>query len=131
MATLKEAAARLDVLSAQISTQARTISLGVLAVTWLFLSGSKDSPSLLGKVPQGWLLSIAEVALFALLLDMVQYFVQYERIRRRRDAALKAQAKEMTYPSDWMRDFFFYGKLLLAFVSALMLIGASAKALLS
>lgn len=129
MANLKEVGQRLDVLSTQISAQVRTTSLGVLAVAWLFISGSKDSPTLLGKIPKESLVAIAVAALFALLLDMVQYSVAYQRILARRDAARKANVDEMKYPDDWIRDIFFYAKQVCAGASALWLIIACAKAL--
>ncbi|MEY2170575.1 MULTISPECIES: hypothetical protein [unclassified Rhodanobacter] len=129
MATLKEAGQRLDILSAQISAQVRINSLGVLAVTWLFLSGGKDSPALLGKIPKGELLAIAEFALSALLLDMIQYCIAYFRIMRRRNAAIKADLNEMKYPDDWLRDIFFYAKQILAGASAIWLISACIIAL--
>jgi hypothetical protein len=134
MATLKEASQRLDLLSTQISTQVRTISLGVLAVTWLFISGSKDSPALLGKIPKWELVTVACLCLIALVLDMAQYCIAFYKVRKAYDATRASKTDtnpdpKVTYPKDNWRNRFFYAKQVFAGGGALWLVVASVIAL--
>jgi len=82
----------LNFASDRLSTQIRTLTLGVLALVWLFLSGSKDVPALkLGdtNVP---LLVIAALCVLTLLIDVVQYWASYlSSDAVRREAESKSQ----------------------------------------
>ncbi|GLQ94466.1 hypothetical protein [Dyella acidisoli] len=123
MATLKEASQRLDLLSTQISTQVRTVALGVLAVAWLFISGSKDSPTLLAKISEWELVTIAFLSLLALAFDLLQYFVGYfvdYRAYKKARALKNADNPSPTvkFPKNPLRHFFFYTKQMLAIVAA-------------
>ena len=64
--------------SAQISTQVRTLMLGVLAFVWLFLSGAKDIPTtMVAAMPKTCFLAISIIAISSLLADLLQYVAGY------------------------------------------------------
>ena len=65
---------RLDFASDRLSTQIRTLTLGVLALVWLFLSGGKDAPALKLKAGNKQLLAIAGLCVLTFLIDAVQYW---------------------------------------------------------
>jgi len=67
----------LDFASDRLSTQIRTLTLGVLALVWLFLSGSKDVPALKLGGTNLPLLAIAALCILTLLIDAVQYWAYY------------------------------------------------------
>jgi hypothetical protein len=71
--TTKETVAELQWLSDRLSTQVRTISLGVLAVAWALLQAP---PKGLPISPRA-LIWIALVALLAMVADLLQYVVGY------------------------------------------------------
>lgn len=69
----------LNAISDRISTTVRSVSLGVLALAWLFIAGSKDASALISLATYKWqLLAIAAVCVIALLLDLAQYFCGYQ-----------------------------------------------------
>lgn len=71
--------------SSALSTQTRTIALGVLALAWLLLSGTEDSLTKFASYSTQ-LLCIAGLSVLALLFDYAQYiFTLWET-----DSALKA-----------------------------------------
>lgn len=69
----------LNVITDRISNTVRSVSLGVLALAWLFIAGSKDASGLISLTGYRWqLLAIAAISIFALLLDLAQYFCGYQ-----------------------------------------------------
>jgi len=89
--------AALDFASDRISTQVRTLALGVLAVVWLFLSGSKDVAALNLSAGNRQLLSVAGLCVFTLLIDAVQYVASYLSSNAVRKAAEKANETKAEY----------------------------------
>lgn len=113
--------------SVSLSTQARAISYGVLAIVWLLVSGSQeDLATRFGpSVPN--LLWIGFLCILGLLLDFLQYaFSLWES-----DQALKASLKA-TKPEDvgwnegdwkrWTLSVFFCGKIAVTLTAAIWLL---------
>ena len=85
----------LDFVTDRISTQVRTIALGVLALAWLFLAGGKETPALGLQQSVRSLLGVAALAVGALLCDYLQYVAGYlaaNSVRQRAETAKKATA---------------------------------------
>lgn len=130
METLDDNKKNLDTLSGQISTLVRTAALGVLAVVWLFLSGSKGAAPILGEVPAWQLVSIAALSILAILFDLLQYVCAYEQIKRARHAARAADKPTIEYTDDAYRKArfaFFRAKFWVTMIAAVWLIYALAR----
>ena len=67
----------LNFASDRLSTQIRTLTLGVLALVWLFLSGGKEAPALKLVAKPKKLLAIAGICILTLLIETVQYWAFY------------------------------------------------------
>jgi hypothetical protein len=122
MATFAEAAEKKRALSGQVSSLTRTLSLGVLAVTWLFLSGSKDPPALVAVVPKWIMLIIAATCVVALALDLLQYLAAYKQVSADYVAAKTSKAKEVIYYADDVRQWAFTWKVWLAISASFALV---------
>lgn len=121
MPSINDVIEELQFLSDRISTQVRTIAIGLLAITWAILVG--DS-SFLRKLSEGLgksLLLIALLCIFVLLLDFLQYVTSYiyvDKVRRSaEDGKTKAQTNEdgseIEYPESvlrMLRECFFWVK---------------------
>lgn len=82
--------------SNQISTQVRTLTLGVLAVAWLGLSGSDEVKAL--NLSGDWqLAAIALLCIFTLGVDLAQYRFGYEMVLETLLGAEKARQKQAAY----------------------------------
>jgi hypothetical protein len=88
---------RLDFASDRLSTQIRTLALGVLALIWLFLSGSKDVADLRLSASNKQLLAIAGLCITALLIDAAQYWASYLSSNAVRKEAEEKNHKEAEY----------------------------------
>ncbi|MCZ8158381.1 MAG: hypothetical protein O9256_00560 [Rhizobiaceae bacterium] len=64
-------------LSSRISETTRTISLGVLALVWLFLAGGGDKPVLRADPDSDLLVVSGLCVLLSLLADYLQYLFGY------------------------------------------------------
>jgi len=110
---------KLDTLSSQISTQVRAISVGVLAVAWLSLSGSDDIKAFsLGDTR--WLIAIGGLCVGALCLDLLQYIAGYwnlelRRLKRGPDSRVVRSLRTARFAC-------FYGKQICAVLAAVWLI---------
>lgn len=122
MASFAEAAEKKRALSGQISSIVRTLALGVLAVTWLFLSGGKDAPAMVSLVPKAVMLIIAALCVFSLALDLLQYMAAYSQLTADCDAAKKSKAEKVTYHQDDVRLLAYKWKTRLAIVASLSLV---------
>lgn len=87
----------LDFASDRLSTQIRTLTLGVLALVWLFLSGDKDAPALKLSTDKRQLLAIAGLCVLTFLIDAVQYWAYYLSSNAVRQKAEDDQKKEAEY----------------------------------
>ncbi|HVV96492.1 MAG TPA: hypothetical protein VHC92_05085 [Rhodanobacteraceae bacterium] len=134
MTALEEISKQLDSVTDKISTQVRSVSLGVLAVAWLFLSGNKDVPDLPALSPTAkseQFIAIAALCILALVADLAQYLCGYWNALVALEAIRQSGATSATYPNDWRRKgrmFFFSAKSWLALIAAGWLIGLLAYA---
>ena len=86
----------LDFASDHLSTQIRTLTFGVLALVWLFLSGGKDVPALKLGVTNEPLLVIAALCVLTLLIDAAQYWAYYlssNAVRREAESKNRTEAE--------------------------------------
>jgi len=63
--------------SDKISTQLRTISIGILSIAWLSISGNKEIPEKLRTLYQPSFWGIANLVILALFLDILHYIFGY------------------------------------------------------
>lgn len=97
MPTINEIIEELDFISDKISTQVRTIALGLLAITWTILVGES---AFLRKLSEGLgksILLIAALSIFVLLVDFVQYVVGYIYVDKTRKVAESRDLEEIDY----------------------------------
>jgi len=127
---LKEITKELEFISDKLSTQVRTVAIGLLAITWAILVG--DS-SFLRKLSEGLgkrLLLIGVLSIFVLLVDFVQYMVGYIYV----DKTLKAaEAKDLTEtdydphsPLYQFRSILFWTKQFVLILTLVLFLGALA-----
>src|SRR5690348_338409 len=117
MPTIDDANKRLSKLTAQISVLIRTLSLGVLAIAWLFLSGSSEVSRLSGSVPEWKLIAVAFLSILAIAFDLLQYVAGYIAVALACELARQTNKKEIIYPNNRYRKarfFFFYAKIIVA-----------------
>ena len=115
----------LDFATDRISTQVRTLTFGILALVWLFLSGNKDVPILKigGREP---LLMIAGLCIATLLIDVTQYWSMYRSARQVLQHADDNKLTEAEYDNKRlmrrMQQACFWLKQVLAAIAAVWLI---------
>lgn len=117
----------LDFASTRISEQTRTISIGILALVWLFLAGGDHAPVLPSK-PNGHLLLLTgALALLALVFDHLQYLFGYLTSDQVRKQAEQASRTEVVYNYDAplyrARTFAFWAKQVIAMAAVVLLFG--------
>ena len=94
---LKDVYSDLDFATDRLSTQVRTLALGVLALVWTFLSAAKEViPLKLGGSKEPLVL-IGALCVLALLLDLLQYVAFYISANGVRKQAEKAKSDEAEY----------------------------------
>jgi hypothetical protein len=74
----------------RLSTQVRTLVLGILALVWAFLSGNKDVLPLRLGASKEPLVLIGAICILTLVLDLLQYmclYVSANQVRQRAEAA--------------------------------------------
>lgn len=81
MASASDIRDGLKSLSSRISETTRTISLGVLAMVWLFLAGGGDKPALSAEPDRQLLILSGFFVLLSLLSDYLQYLCGYWHTR--------------------------------------------------
>ena len=121
MATKDKIIEELLWLSDRISTQVRTLGIGLLAITWGFLIGQ---PEISGPVPENLkkhLLIVGILVLCAMICDFLQYFFGYLNTKRLLNNIERENMSEITYDyttlSYRVRNFFFWFKQILLFLS--------------
>jgi hypothetical protein len=100
MASIELIRGDLDSMSERISESSRTISLGVLALVWLFIAGGDETPILSITPSQALLMVSGALVLLSLLSDYLQYFFGYLNSK---DVLAEAEAsteKEAKYQTD-------------------------------
>jgi len=94
----------LDFASDRLSTQIRTLTFGILALVWLFLSGGRDVAAL--RIDGTYqLLGLAALCVLTLLIDAVQYWSSYMSSNTVRKQAEEQNETEAAYDetSLWRR----------------------------
>lgn len=98
--TLEELNQQLDAYSDRVSTQLRTINLGVLGITWLLLSKQHDLTEIASRIPQRGLLCIALACIMTLGFDILQYRFAERAVEDTFDRAEKSASKKAAYYAD-------------------------------
>lgn len=126
MASEADILARKKDMSDKISTQVRTLGVGVLALTWgIMVSDSTIAKEMTSRLRVPFLV-IGTLAVLVILLDFLQYVVGYEVARRllRDMEARKATEGEYDYGA-WsyrLQSVLFYGKQLILLVATFYLL---------
>jgi hypothetical protein len=95
--TLEELGKELDTYCAAISTQVRTIYLGILGLSWLMLLGDEKLANLAARLSHSALLGISLVCLLALVLDLGQYLLGRRAVDAAFDAAAESEKRSAAY----------------------------------
>jgi hypothetical protein len=98
--TLEELNKQLDAYSDRVSTQLRTINLGVLGITWLLLLKQHDVSEVAGRISQGWLLCIALTCIITIGFDILQYSLGERAVEEAFDRAEKSESKKAAYDAE-------------------------------
>jgi len=127
---LKEIAKELEFISDKLSTQVRTVALGLLAITWAILVG--DS-TFLRKLSEGLgksLLLIAVLSIFVLLVDFIQYVIGYIYVHKTLKAAERQDLTEIDYDPESslyrFRSILFWTKQFVLIVTLVFFLGVLA-----
>jgi hypothetical protein len=128
-------AKELDTYSGAVSTQLRTINLGILGLVWLLLLRKEEMAWLAQRIPQKALLSVALVCLVELVLDLAQYLFAEKVVESAFDRASASSNGMADYDEHsfvYRSQLFCYrAKLLLTFAAALACVGLIIGALLA
>jgi hypothetical protein len=128
---LKEIYQELQVISDCLSTQVRTVALGLLAITWTIFVGESALFKKLSETLGKWLLLVAVLSICALLVDFLQYVLGYIYVDQTRKTAESKELDEIDYDPNsllWRsRTAFFWTKqfLLVAAIIVFLIVLAS------
>jgi hypothetical protein len=98
--TLEELDKQLDAYSDRISTQLRTLNLGILGIVWLFLVKQHDVEKIAIKIPEKGLICIALGCIFVLCLDLLQYVFAERTVDEAFERAERSASKTAAYHPD-------------------------------
>jgi hypothetical protein len=87
----------LNFASDRLNSQTRTLTVGVLALVWLFLSGAKDVAALRLIAGKKQLLALAGLCVLTFVIESVQYFASYISSNAVRKEAEDRNQKEAAY----------------------------------
>ena len=123
MPTLKVVIEDLNWICDRISTQVRTMSIGLLAITWGLLIGKPEISQPLPLWLKKNLLGIGILALVAMFSDFLQYFFGFlviDSLRKSIEAKKQTKA-EYDYGTKpyRLREFFFWAKLVLVVIACI------------
>ena len=114
MSVLDDIYKELDWLTDRLSTEVRTVALGVLAVAWGLLMSDKGPTQEVAQQRKWHLLFIGGGCVLVLFLDYLQYFAGYINTSEVRKSYEKDPPVQTTYQSkkvSWFfRRFFFVAK---------------------
>ena len=123
MPTLEKVIEDLNWLSDRISTQVRTMSIGLLAITWGLLIGKPEISQPLPLWLKKNLLAIGILALVVMLSDFLQYFfglLVVDSLRKSMEEMKQTEAEydygTITYR---LRKLFFWVKLVLVVIACI------------
>ena len=126
MATKDKILDDLNFVTDRISTQVRTLALGVLAFIWGIIISDSQMAKSISEPLSAQLLGIAGGALLTMLLDFLQYIAAYKSTVRVLAAIEKVGASEGTYDyRSWefrLRRFFFWSKVCILTLTVLALL---------
>jgi len=126
----EEVIQQMDWLSDRLSSQVRSVALGILALTWGLLIGADSIP---GAINPSHLLFVGLLAILAMSCDFLQYAAGYRNARRLYMEMRTTGAPEAGYPVDFYRrcrDYLFAAKQWIVGLAAAWLIGLLLAALL-
>lgn len=123
-----------DHASSSISTQTRSMALGILAICWLLLGGTQQSLTIKFQCYTDQLLAIAAACVVAIALDLAQYVFQFfdheEALEDSRAAEnLEGVGFNATGAKKFLGTLCFWGKLLVSAVAGVWLISVMIGAL--
>jgi hypothetical protein len=122
MPALESIIKELEFLSDRLSSQARAIAIGLLALSWTILVGESTTLRSLADNLRSRLLIVSVLAISALIFDFLQYLFGYVGVNQTRKKAEKARASSMEYSYETLpwrfRIVSFWIKLLLTLAAA-------------
>ena len=123
MPTLEKLLERRKEVSSQVSAQARALSLGLLAVSWAFLT-AHDEPlkGLVSRMPTYMVVAVGGFAALALVSDLLQY-VWYTRVA---DEAVKKAEKTQDGTAQYYGTWYYKAARAMYFVKYWLLVIGSA-----
>lgn len=131
MPTLKELIGDLDFITDRLSTQVRTVALGLAALSWGLLLGESQAAAAAAAQMKLGLLLVGTLAVVTLLFDFSQYVFAFLDADRVRKEAEDSDVKEAEYDYEtWtyrLRSFFFWGKQVLAGMTAIVFVAVVGK----
>jgi hypothetical protein len=124
MPELKEIYARKKEASGQVSTQTRSLALGMLAISWALLTVHDDPlKTMATHVNRDWILGLAMVSVVVIICDLLQYVaitsMAGEALIRAENANPQAALYDNKLFAYRVQKYLYYGKFLivgLAFV---------------
>lgn len=124
----------LDFSTNRIGEQTRAISLGVLAIAWLFLAGGSNAPAVKVAPDVPVLLGAGGLAVCSLLADYFQYLFAYISsvdVLKQSEADPTAKPEyDYSAPTYRARKFFFWTKQVMCLLATAVLIYAVVRALI-
>jgi len=116
-----------DHASSSISTQTRSMALGILAICWLLLGGTQQALSVKFQCYTSQLLAIAVACVIAIALDLAQYVFQFFDHNEALEDSKAAETLEgvgfnATGAKRFLGNACFWGKLLVSAVAGIWLI---------
>lgn len=126
MATKEKIIGDLDFVTDRLSTQVRTLALGVLAFIWGIIISDSQTAKSIAEPLRAQLLGIAGGAILTMLLDFLQYVAGYLNTASVLAEIEKIKATEGTYDyGSWgfrFRRFFFWSKMTVITITVLALL---------
>jgi hypothetical protein len=126
MPSLEKIIEELQSLSDRLSTQVRTIAIGLLAVSWTILVGESTTLRALAENLRPRLLIVICLSVGTLVVDFLQYFFGYLEVNKTRRAAENAgkSGAEYDYRSIFwiLRSFLFWLKQIAVLVASILFI---------
>ena len=127
MATLQQILERKKDVSGQVSTQTRTLALGMLAISWALLTVHDDPLRTMAlSVSRFWMLSLAVCAVLVIAFDLLQYVAATTVAEKATKDAEAVPAKTALYdnttPAYKAQAWLYHAKFYLLIAGALLLL---------
>jgi hypothetical protein len=114
MAQKRDVLDQLTSVSDRLSTQVRTVALGILALTWGLLVGDSAAAKDISSHWRGNLVALGGLAVLVMFLDFLQYVAGYHNVRALQEKMEKESLEEVRFDdTSWswkLRLFFFHAK---------------------